>query len=71
MALQNHQSMDQHHPQQAGACANCWLLCMSYVCYLLNHISCESLKGQNPLTKRFGVTPDISMIQFPPEMVEN
>ena len=36
---------------RTGAPANCWLLCMSYVCYLFNHISCESLKGQIPLTK--------------------
>ena len=27
-----------------GAPATCWLLCISYVCYLLNHISCESMK---------------------------
>ena len=31
---------------RSGAPAICWLLCMSYVCYLLNHISCESLIGQ-------------------------
>ena len=47
-----------------GAPANCWLLCMSYVCYLLNHISCESLKGQIPLTRLYGVTPDISIIMM-------
>ena len=35
---------------------------MSYVCYLLNHISCESLKGQIPLTKLYGDTPDISIL---------
>ena len=35
---------------RTGAPANCWLLCMNYVCYLLNHISCESLKDQIPLT---------------------
>ena len=35
---------------------------MSYVCYLLNQISCESLKGQIPLTKSYGVTPDISIL---------
>ena len=51
MALQNHESMDQHHPQQVWRSCYCWLLCMSYVCYLLNHISCESLKGQILLTK--------------------
>ena len=37
---------------------------MSYVCYLLNHISCESLKGRIPLTKLYGVTPDIRMYTF-------
>ena len=40
----------------------CWLLHMRYVCYLLNHISCESLKGQVPLTLLYGVTPDISIL---------
>ena len=49
---------------RAGAPVNCWLLCMSYVCYLLNHISCESLKGQIPLTKLYGVTADISIIMM-------
>ena len=37
---------------------------MSYVCYLLNHISCESLKGQINLTKLYGVTPDVSIIMI-------
>ena len=49
---------------RSGAPANCWLLCMSYVCYLLNHISCESLKGQIPLVKLYGVTPDISILMM-------
>ena len=56
--------MDQHHPQRTGAPANCCLLCMSYMCYLLNHISCESLKGQIPLMKHYGVTHDISIIMM-------
>ena len=43
---------------RSGAPASCWLLCMSCVCYLLSHISCESLKVQIPLTKLYGVTPD-------------
>ena len=47
-----------------GAPANSWLLCMSYVCYLLNHISCEFLKGQIPLNKLYGVTPDISILMM-------
>ena len=49
---------------RTGAPTNCWLVCMSYVCYLLNHISCESLKGPIPLTKHNGVTPDISIIMI-------
>ena len=37
---------------------------MSYVCYLLDHISCDSLKGQIPLTELYGVTPDISILMM-------
>ena len=37
---------------------------MSYVCYLLNHISCESLKGQIPLTELYGVTADTSILMM-------
>ena len=33
---------------RTGEPANCCLLCMTYVCYLLNHISCESLKVRFP-----------------------
>ena len=37
---------------------------MSYVCYLLNHTSCDSLKGKIPLTKLYDVIPDISIIMM-------
>ena len=37
---------------------------MSYLCYLLNHISCESLKGQIPLPRLYGVTHDISILMY-------
>ena len=37
---------------------------MSYVCYLLNHMSYESLQGQIPLTKLYGVTPDIGIVMM-------
>ena len=47
-----------------GAPANCWLLCMSYVCYLLNPILCESLKGQILLTKPYGITSGISILMM-------
>ena len=32
-----------------GAPANCWLLCLIYVCYLLNHIACTALDGKNTI----------------------
>ena len=35
---------------------------MSYACSILNHISCKSLNGQIPLTKLYGVTPDIGIL---------
>ena len=40
---------------RTGAPSNCWLLCMSYACYMLSHISCKSSNGQIPLTKLCGV----------------
>ena len=30
---------------RSGAPTNCWLLCMIYVCYILNHIACGALNG--------------------------
>ena len=47
---------------RSGAPANCWLLCLSDVCYLLNHIACSALDGKIPLLGLTGITPDISII---------
>ena len=47
---------------RSGAPANCWLLCLIYVCYLLNHIACTALDGKLPLFSLTGITPDISII---------
>ena len=47
---------------KSGAPANSWLLCLIYVCYLLNHITCAALKGKIPLFALTGITPDISII---------
>ena len=33
---------------RSGAPANCGLLCLIYMCYLLNHIACAALGGKNP-----------------------
>ena len=34
---------------RSGAPANCWLFCLIYVCYLLNHIACSALDGKIPV----------------------
>ena len=47
---------------RSGAPANCWLLCLIYVCYLLNHIACTALDGKIPSLALTGITPDISII---------
>ena len=47
---------------RSGAPANCWLLCLIYVCYLLNHIACTALDGKIFLLALTGITPDIAII---------
>ena len=47
---------------RSGAPANWWLLCLIYVCCLLNHIACSALDGKIPLLALTGITPDISII---------
>ena len=47
---------------RSGAPANCWLLCMIYVCYILNHIACGAFNGSIPLLVLYGITPDISIM---------
>ena len=46
---------------RSGAPANCWLLCLIYVCYLLDHIACTAFDGKIPLLALTGITPDISI----------
>ena len=48
---------------RSGAPAICWLLCIIYVCYLLNHIACSALDGKIPLLALTGIPPDISIIK--------
>ena len=47
---------------RSGAPANCWRLCLIYMCYLLNHIACTTIDGKTPLLALTGITPDISII---------
>ena len=48
--------------KRSGAPANCWLLCLIYLCCLLNHIACTALDGKIPLLALADITPDISII---------
>ena len=49
---------------RSGAPANCWFLCLIYVCYLLNHIACTALDGKIPLLALTGITPDFHHFTF-------
>ena len=45
---------------RTGAPAHCWLLCMLYVCHLLNATASPALGGLTPLQALTGQVPDIS-----------
>ena len=62
MEVQDYQILDQHSHEQIWSQANCWLLCLIYVCYLLNHIACTALDGKISVFALTGITPDISII---------
>ena len=47
---------------RTGALANTWLLCMMYVCYILNRIASSALSGITPLQALSGVSPDIIIL---------
>ena len=49
---------------RSGAPANCWLLCMIYLCHILSHIACGALNGSIPLLVLYGITPDISIMLY-------
>ena len=49
---------------RSGAPANCWLLCMIYVCYILNHTAWGALNGSIPLLVLYGLTADISIMML-------
>ena len=45
-----------------GAPAYTWLLCLLYVCFVLNHLAVEGLNWQTPLYTLTGTTTDISAL---------
>ena len=47
---------------RTGAPASCWLLCLLYICFILNHTATESLNWKTPMQVLTGETSDISII---------
>ena len=49
----------------SGCPACCWLLCLQYICVVLNHLASPTLQGICPVQALEGTTPDISfMLNF-------
>ena len=46
----------------AGCPACCWLLCLQYICVVLNHLASPTLQGICPVQALEGTTPDISFL---------
>ena len=50
----------------SGCTACCWLLCLQYICVVLNHLASPTLQGICPVQALEGTTPDISfLLHFP------
>ena len=49
----------------SGCPACCWLLCLQYICVVLNHLASPTLQGICPVQAFEGTTPDVSfMLHF-------
>ena len=46
----------------SGCPACCWLLCLQYICVVLNHLASPTLQGVCPVQALEGTTPDISFL---------
>ena len=46
----------------SGCPACCWLLCLQYICVVLNHLAYPTLQGICPVQALEGTTPDISFL---------
>ena len=50
----------------SGCPAFCWLLCLQYICAILNHLASPTLQDICPIQALQGTTPDVSfMLHFP------
>ena len=46
----------------SGCTACCWLLCLQYICVVLNRLASPTLQGICPVQALEGTTPDISFL---------
>ena len=46
----------------SGCTACCWLLCLQYICVVLNHLASPTLQGICPVQALEGTTPEISFL---------
>ena len=46
----------------SGCPACCWLLCLQYICVVLNHLASPTLQGICPVQALQGTTPDVSFL---------
>ena len=46
----------------SGCPAFCWLLCLQYICVVLNHLASPTLQGICPVQALEGTSPDISFL---------
>ena len=46
----------------SGCPACCWLLCLQYICVVLNHLASPTLQGVCPVQALEGTTPDIGFL---------
>ena len=46
----------------SGCPAFCWLLCLQYICVVLNHLASPTLQGICPVQALQGTTPDVSFM---------
>ena len=48
----------------SGCPACCWLLCLQYICVVLNHLASPTLQGICPVQALQGTTPDVRFILY-------
>ena len=62
---ENHFGLAKHYTNtvmNTGCTACCWLLCLQYICVVLNHLASPTLQGICPVQALEGTTPDISFL---------